>query len=1752
MDQKIGKKVFIKLYLQTEKLLSTSLLLDSGSDISLIHERELHKLVTPTEIHKYKSVNKHKVETFSNQAINILYNVTLPWSAEKHGPTINLTFSVYDQEVTHSLLFGQDNMQKMGMILSYAPAGNTNKPSVRITKPVNAYLETQYIYPHMINTCSADVCLLPNQTKTVVFNPHPFSDIQPGDNILVSESNTHQVHITPSTYRAYTHKHTPLVACLTNLTSKPFSGQIQALTERFNTNQLIKQTDHKALDGIKCILHEVLHTDHPLETAPTIRILEDLPSTPAEVTPLSSFLLLTPYESKNITISPKPTVTLEENILRPNNKTLVTELQQTAFNDNAPATPTTPPDMDMPAGLSLPAGYEIPCSLPKTVEELLNLEKYDEHQQKHLRDIFIDTFPTVVAVHPYDIGKLSDTLGFYKIELKDNAPLPVFKKMYYLAPHERQQMKDILDHLIKYEVIERASHQAKVNHLHASPGYLVAKPNPESSARLIVNYQLLNEAILTAPPVIPNISNTLQALRGKYMYSTSDLTSAYYSMSIHPESQPLTRFVTDFGSYHFLKLAMGINVSPACFAELTYRMIHMKPRLDSKGNAIYLEDNVVALEHDYIHGCEVFYDDLIFATDLKDTYEETVAHHYSLVKRVVERLAFHKAKLSVEKSKFGQTHIKFLGWYIAHNTLFPDRKRVAKLLDSKFPDTLQGMRSFTGLLQTIKTTLPCTFMRELAVLTPLCSSVQPYSPQPHHKRAFEQIKLLLTETPIFSRIIDPSAKKLLFVDASDKGCYSAVLCQLEKSDPRKTHIPDTLSLSDPVDRIIFDNRLCYEPVPIYTLPAPVLKSALPVQFQQTAIKNTDYLQEDFLGYSKDQVMDSLFLSIRSIQFAYGCQLSDSTQLRSEIVKKVKSSLVNHKILDFQFHGDRYKYQEFLKNFQFNQGPIDDNFHLVEVLAKTLNRPITLISSLQVHKNKHIMKFVHHSQKPPFVLGVYQKNSYIIFRPYFVNRNTAFNLKEVANTFQIVSFWSKSISQKDSLRPIVEKELYAILGALDTFSKLIGRSEVLCLTDSKALFLLFSNPVSKSSSKISRWGQKITLEYPLLKFRFISTRDNIADYLTRDYNATKTDLQRLAIGNFRINNLTDHINQNKEFTLDEWQEFVRDHEHLLTYSDTSKKTINSLSRAVKDIQKLLDPMDAIKLKMGHDNIAKEQRKEFKSIYETCLAAKDFTTVTDALNYKVSNGLLYVEDDNLFKIYLPASLEGLFISYLHLSHGHAGIAKLTAMLFPYYFPRKLHKITHLCTRCFPCALTNYPTRKHILGSFPIPQYMFEVTVADLMESLPPSAGFSHILILCCPLTNFLICYPLKDKTAKNIAFQFQYGLFQFFKVKYFLSDNGTCFTEKHFLTLLHSLHVQRVQIAALRPQSNGRAEAAVKSLKYILKKSLATFPDHSWTGILPILTKQMNLTIHPKTGFAPLALLHGYNSPIADSPFSDPMPTKLYPLLQNLKTQVQDKVLETTRVIEFIRKEIQLNKIDVQQRLNKNRIQTTFNVGDFCFVKDRSITQGVNPSLRTTFSDDPHIILQDRPTTVVVRRLADSFQSVYSKDDVKLYNRLDASFAHLPAPVKEVLINHFQDLDNLHFDTLRQHAKLSLPQGEILNPTLEETQDNPTNSPVETPNLNNPPLLSEYIKIPEENSKVTPVCGSEEDPERLTEDMPSPPLPSQRETRPVEMTERKIKYRNIPTRANKHQYSTRLSKELDVNSDSSDSDQEKSVKHVTFSR
>ena len=124
------------------------------------------------------------------------------------------------------------------------------------------------------------------------------------------------------------------------------------------------------------------------------------------------------------------------------------------------------------------------------------------------------------------------------------------------------------------------------------------------------------------------------------------------------------------------------------------------------------------------------------------------------------------------------------------------------------------------------------------------------------------------------------------------------VCQIEQTKPSDIHIPSTLSLSDPVDQIIFNHKLCYEPIPLYTLDHHVAKSSLPPEFLPQPIKDITFLDDNLLGYTETNVYQSLFISIRSIQYAYGCQLSDATHLKQEILKKIKTHINSSQIIRF--------------------------------------------------------------------------------------------------------------------------------------------------------------------------------------------------------------------------------------------------------------------------------------------------------------------------------------------------------------------------------------------------------------------------------------------------------------------------------------------------------------------------------------------------------------------------------------------------------------------------------------------------------------------------------------------------------------------------------------------------------------------------------------------------------------------------------------------------------------------------------------
>ena len=65
-----------------------------------------------------------------------------------------------------------------------------------------------------------------------------------------------------------------------------------------------------------------------------------------------------------------------------------------------------------------------------------------------------------------------------------------------------------------------------------------------------------------------------------------------------------------------------------------------------------------------------------------------------------------------------------------------------------------------------RTVLP----HNLITLNPVTRATKPYNPEQKHKNAFDKLKVLLSTSPVYRNIIDPNLKKILFTDASDKGC----------------------------------------------------------------------------------------------------------------------------------------------------------------------------------------------------------------------------------------------------------------------------------------------------------------------------------------------------------------------------------------------------------------------------------------------------------------------------------------------------------------------------------------------------------------------------------------------------------------------------------------------------------------------------------------------------------------------------------------------------------------------------------------------------------------------------------------------------------------------------------------------------------------------------------------------------------------------------------------------------------------------
>ena len=332
------------------------------------------------------------------------------------------------------------------------------------------------------------------------------------------------------------------------------------------------------------------------------------------------------------------------------------------------------------------------------------------------------------------------TLGdFYTepvhLNLKKDA-VPKHHKPFPVPKIHEVTLRNELTRLCKIGVLKKCSDSTW-----ASPTFIIPKKN--GTVRFISDFRYVNKCLIRKPYPIPKIADVLQKLEGVKFATSLDLNMGYFTVRLDPDSQKICTIITPWGKYQYLRLPMGVNVSPDIFQEK------------------------MSILMDGLEFVRTYLDDLLVISN--STFED----HLHQLSTVLRRLRRAGLRINAEKSSFFSPEIEYLGYLLTKEGIKPVHKKIQAVLDLQAPTTLKQLRSFLGMVQFYRD----MWKRRSHILAPLTDLVGKGKKKIEwnaiHQQAFEDIKKVMAKETIlnYPKFGQPFE---IHTDASDRQLGSVI------------------------------------------------------------------------------------------------------------------------------------------------------------------------------------------------------------------------------------------------------------------------------------------------------------------------------------------------------------------------------------------------------------------------------------------------------------------------------------------------------------------------------------------------------------------------------------------------------------------------------------------------------------------------------------------------------------------------------------------------------------------------------------------------------------------------------------------------------------------------------------------------------------------------------------------------------------------------------------------------------------------
>lgn len=239
--------------------------------------------------------------------------------------------------------------------------------------------------------------------------------------------------------------------------------------------------------------------------------------------------------------------------------------------------------------------------------------------------------------------------------------------------------------------------------------------------RFAIDYRQLNKHTKKQSTFLPLITDILDEIGGKVLYTTLDLQSAYHQVMIKKEDQYKTAFNSSLGLYEFCRMPFGLQGAPATFQRI---MTAIKRQVQA-AMLVYLDDVIIGSNGENEH--------------LQDVDE------------VLSAIEKSGLKLKLSKCHWARESIEYLGVVINRKGISPAGSLINKIVNYLKPKTVTELKSFLGAASYLRRFIH-NFSQITSPLTDLTRKNSDVVKQwtKEHDDAFELVKKKLTTAPVLA------------------------------------------------------------------------------------------------------------------------------------------------------------------------------------------------------------------------------------------------------------------------------------------------------------------------------------------------------------------------------------------------------------------------------------------------------------------------------------------------------------------------------------------------------------------------------------------------------------------------------------------------------------------------------------------------------------------------------------------------------------------------------------------------------------------------------------------------------------------------------------------------------------------------------------------------------------------------------------------------------------------------------------------